>query len=448
MALPFINILPHFSKSLEHCLDAFKPDIQTTIRRALLDDTFPAAELEKTSLAQPALFALEYALAKSLIDLGLTPTAIAGHSIGEITAACLGDTLDLANAARFATARGKYMQTHCPEGAMLALSIDAIKTAELITRMNLPLHIAAINTHESCVVAGTINDIENFQKSLSDEILSKRLKANRAFHSPMIEPAIEHIENTLQDIIWKKLKIPLASNTQGNILPAGTSLTTQFFVDQARHTVKFANILTALHRDFPNALLLEIGPGKVLTLMAKAMRLQAVSFSSTHSADSNIAILKAVGALWTAGCPINLSNFYQIGRTIHLPTYPFFGPKCLAPEAAVGLNIHNQLKDKTSLITDTAKNKTVHDTKTYQSDEVATVLTNIWKELLNYDDVNKNSDFFELGGNSLLIVGLIRKVNDAFQIQTPPRTMIAARTLCEQAKIIHNLIHTADPVQA
>lgn len=439
MALPFVATIPGFSEILEGCLNLVETNLRERLHKALFDITFPETDLNETELAQPALFALQYSIATSLSKFGINPKVAIGHGLGEITAACLADALNLGEAVRFVTIRGKAMQA-CPEGLMLSVNCDAETIQTLVKQSNLPLYLAAINTPESCVVGGQIQIIQAFQNFLGNKFLSCLLKNNRAFHTPLIAQAIREMEDSLENISSRPIHLPIALNATGQILDAGKTFTPKMFLYQAQNPVRFAEGLAALTARFPDAILVELGPGRTLSSMAASMNLNALPLSLSRNDHSGISVLNGIGKLWTIGYPVMLSALCKQGKRIHLPTYPFLGPKWMAPEAAAGLRTREKERESTQQVLFTQSNQSAMMVNRDSNQEVSVVLANLWKELLNHNELDDHSDFFELGGDSLLLVGLIRRVNRAFNIEVSPRSMVSAKTLRNQTLIIRELL--------
>lgn len=441
MGLAF-SVLPGFSENIENCLSAFAFDseISNLIRQSLFEKTFLKSNIDDTSLAQPSLFVLEYAIAKSLMQIGITPSALVGHSLGEITAMCLAGVLKLSDAARFIVTRGKAM-SNCTAGAMLAVGCEQQKLEELLTRSKLNLYITAVNTLESCVVGGKIEDVRAFQSFLGDSVFSRLLNTNLAFHTPLIQTAIHDIKAVLENIKLYPAQIPIAMNVNGKILSAGSNLNTDYFLQHAEQPVKFANDLTTLQEKFPDGILIEVGLGKALSSMAMSMNWNSISFLPDPSETSGVSILKGLGKLWAAGYPIKISNLCKKGKKIHLPTYPFQGPKWMAPEAIAGLRGKEKLQERDVSVSKNENNTNfLVSSEQKSSQDVSEILTRFWKELLKHESIVDESDFFDLGGDSLLMTSLVRKLTNYFNVQVPPRLIFSTRTLGEQITIIRELL--------
>ncbi|MFG1860838.1 type I polyketide synthase [Microbispora bryophytorum] len=446
MAVPFATTLPGFSSGLERCLAAFPPDLAERTRRALLDPAFPAAELEETELAQPALFAVEYAAAAALVALGVTPAAVAGHSLGEITAACLAGVLDLADAAGFVAARGRAMQ-QCPPGAMLALGCDASRGEDLVRESGLRLDLAADNGPGSCTVAGTAENVAAFQEWLGDRVFSRRLRTSRAFHSALVEPAVPRLSAHLAGTVLRPPAVALAANATGRVIPAGEPIAPDLLVDQARRTVRFAAAMEALAERVPGATAVEVGPGRVLSALAEQAGLSAVPLSPARATHAVEEVLTALGTLWTRGLPISLTALCGGGRRVRLPGYPFAGPRWLAPEAAPAPDAARSAAPA-ALVQAGTDRKAESGDESRPADapsetaapDVYNVLADLWRELLKPSELTGESDFFQLGGDSLAITHLARRAGLRLGVKVPIRDLLAARTLDRQAEAVRDLL--------
>nr|APD71786.1 type I polyketide synthase 3 [Streptomyces sp.] len=459
MALPFAQALPGFAAALADCLDAFEPELAGLLARALSDPDFPESELAPTRLAQPALFAVEYATATALSGLGLPPAALVGHSLGEITAACVAGVLELPDAARFVTLRGRAMQD-CPEGAMLAIGCGESAACELMTASGLDLELAAVNSPDGSVVAGTPAMVEAFDAWLAGRVHTHRLRTRRAFHSSLIEPAVATLAEELSRIAVHPSELPWATNSGRLVLP-GAEVAPGGFAEQARDTVRFAQALDALAEHFPGAVVVEAGPGRALSAMAEAAGLTAVPLTSGRTTRAS-QVLTALGTLWTMGQPLDTEAVCGGGQRIHLPGYPFAGPRRIAPEAAprahtarrtAGAPVAGQEHPATTPALESDQAATPGDPDgppAMAADaDVPELLTRLWVELLGHEEITDESDFFMLGGDSLLITHLARKLGKEFGVRIPIRDLLVGRTMGRQTAIILDVLdRTPAPVGA
>ncbi|MEU9581611.1 type I polyketide synthase [Streptomyces chilikensis] len=447
MALPLRDALPGFGAALEECLAAFPEDVVDEVRRALLDPGFPAERLAATDLAQPALFAVEYAAARALRALGLAPVALAGHSLGEITAIAVAGGLAPADAARLVTARGRAMAA-CPPGAMIALECDPATALALAEESGLHLELAAHNTPESCVLAGPAEEADRFLDRIGGRVHARRLRTGHAFHSALIEPALPKLEAVLEELAPRCTTLPVAANRTGELLPPGSALFAEHYVDQARGTVRFAESLAAVARRYPGAVAVEAGPGRALSAMAAAAGLTPVPLCGGRTDRPAEETLAALGTLWTLGQPLSTAALCGPGEPVHLPGYPFAGPRWIAPEAAA--RQAPPAPEPAAATAGAAATGAAADPagEPERPGDPGRVLAALWADLLGRTELADDADFFALGGDSLLTTHLARRIKLELGVTVPIREMFMARTLGRQREIVRDLLAARDAVPA
>jgi acyl transferase domain-containing protein len=284
--------------------------------------------LQETAVAQPALFVIEYALAQLLLSWGIQPQALVGHSIGEYVAACLTGVFTLEDALFLVTSRGRLMQ-ELPGGGMLAVSLSEF---ELQPFLGKGIAVAAINGPTRCTVSGPHDAIEQLMAQLhNDGVSFRRLHTSHAFHSPMMEPARRRFKEVIAGIELHSPRLPYLSNLTGEWITAEEATDPDYWADHICATVRFAdNLAEVLSNE--NAVLLELGPGQMITRLARqhpACNSRHVIVSALRhpeqSQDDVAVILAALGQLWLAGIEPDWNRFYQHEhrRRISLPTYPF-----------------------------------------------------------------------------------------------------------------------------
>ena len=154
-------------------------------------------KLNQTYMTQPALFVIEYALAKLWMEWGIKPQAMIGHSIGEYVAACLAGVFSLEDALGLVAARGRLMQS-MPGGSMLSVGLaeDVV-----ISLLGAELSLAAVNGPGMCVVAGLVEAVDQLERQLTDQgVACQRLPTSHAFHSAMMEPILEPFVRLVEKI--------------------------------------------------------------------------------------------------------------------------------------------------------------------------------------------------------------------------------------------------------
>ncbi|HXU04894.1 MAG TPA: type I polyketide synthase, partial [Polyangia bacterium] len=283
------------------------------------------------TLALPTLFVTQYALASLLLAWGIKPDAMIGHSMGEYVAACLAGVLTYEQALGLVYVRGQLFETVAP-GGMLSIQLGEAEVRRLLEegRTWPGLSVAAVNAPELCVVSGANESIAALEKALTErDIESVRIHIAVPAHSEMLAPILPAFERHCRTIPFRAPQRRYVSNLTGDWITAAEATNPRYWVDHLRHTVKFSAGLTTLAAD-PARLLLEVGPGRTLTSLARAQFGAAARAISTlpHPGEPESALtflLGAIGRMWTQGVDVDWAAFYenQRRRRVPLPTYPF-----------------------------------------------------------------------------------------------------------------------------
>jgi acyl transferase domain-containing protein/acyl carrier protein len=284
--------------------------------------------LQETSITQPALFVIEYALAQLLLSWGVQPQALVGHSIGEYVAACVAGVFTLEDALSLVASRGSLMQ-ELPGGEMLAVPLSEF---ELQPFLNGETAIAAINGPNRCTIAGPHGAVEELTRRLRDGGISFRhLHTSHAFHSPMMEPVRSRFRDVVASVELRPPTLPYLSNLTGAWMTAEDAMDPDYWANHICATVRFADNLAKVLAN-ENAVLLEVGPGQTLTRLARQHpdfnSRQVLTSAMRHpeqSQDDMAVMLTALGHLWLAGIEPDWNKFYEpeCRRRVSLPTYPF-----------------------------------------------------------------------------------------------------------------------------
>ena len=288
-----------------------------------------AGKLQEPGNSILSVFIVQYALAQLWMSYGVQPAAMIGHSLGEVTAACLAGVMSLEDAIRLVIARGRLFEA-LPEGAMLSVSRPEAEIRMMIEGG--PLCIAAINAADLCLVSGPVAAVAQFEDSLSAmEIECQRIKISVAAHSSMIEPFLEDFARQANQIEFALPRLPYISNLHGNWADPAEVAQAGYWVRHLREAVRFSDGLDALMTRDKGTILLEVGPGTTMGSLARrrpAAIEPLVVASLRHPSDvapDHQFFLAALGRLWAAGCPIDWQRYYagENRRRISLPTYPF-----------------------------------------------------------------------------------------------------------------------------
>jgi acyl transferase domain-containing protein len=323
---------PIFRAEVDRCCERLAPELGLDLRDVLYpaadaDQTAAQERLMQTSLTQPALFVVEYALAQVWLSLGVRPEAMIGHSLGEYVAAVLAGIFTLEDALHLLAVRGRLIQT-MPPGTMLAVVLPEEEVTPLLTG---GLSLAAVNGPKLCVVSGPEGAVAALREKLSGEgTVSRELKTSHAFHSSMMEPILAEFEEEVRRVPRNKPRIPIVSSLHGR--PATDEEWTDpgYWSAQLRHTVRFADAVGKLLKE-PDLALLEVGPGTTLTTLARQNPAKSAGQATIHSSprtcrESEAAeLLSAAGQLWLAGVEIDWRALHggAARRRVAVPTYPF-----------------------------------------------------------------------------------------------------------------------------
>ena len=449
MGLDLYKEEPVFKEQIDYCSEILQQEIAVDLRQLLYpsEDNFEDAEkkLEQTIFTQPALFTIEFALAKLWMSWGLRPQAFVGHSIGEYTAACLAGVFKLEDALKIVAARGRLMQD-MPPGAMLAVFLPE---DDLFPFMNVDLSLSVINSPSICVVSGDFDAVKNLEKHLSEkQAMCRSLHTSHAFHSKMMDPALQPFMEQIKKVELSPPKMPFLSNVSGTWITEEEATSHDYWARHLRNTVRFSDCLKDLFRE-PNRVLMEVGPGNVLNILANqhpAMEKSHVILSSmrhpkVQQSDSAF-IMDTLCALWRSGVQIDWTAFHsrEKGQRIPLPSYPFERKQFWAgaeAEARTGSS-----KNKIGWI-DRLKNKRIKPVsyeKKIQKDRQINEpeLQRIWSRALGISSIGVDDNFFQLGGHSLLAVSIITELEKTFGIRLSLASLIEAPTIKEFMRLLED----------
>jgi phthiocerol/phenolphthiocerol synthesis type-I polyketide synthase E len=269
----------------------------------------PAADrLNRTEVAQPAVFALEYALFRLVSEWGLRPRAVIGHSLGEYVAATVAGVWELEDALALVAERARLVG-ELPGGAMLGLPLSE---AEARPYLGEDLSVAAVNSPTTCVASGPEEAVAALEARLAaDGQVARRLPTTHAFHSRMMEPAVPRFRDRLAAAPASAPRIPLVSNVTGTWMRAEEAADPEYWVRHLCGTVRFAQGVLELAPD-PDTVLLEVGPGQTLggfarqSGLARQVILPSVRYRYDRQ-DDEAFLLGTLGKLWLTGAPVEWS---------------------------------------------------------------------------------------------------------------------------------------------
>ncbi|WP_394847043.1 amino acid adenylation domain-containing protein [Pendulispora brunnea] len=318
---------PMFRSIIDEC-DAFLvPHMDRRLKDVLFGDS--DAWIDETQYTQPALFAVEYALAKLWMSWGVQPAALLGHSVGEYVAACIAGIFSLEDGLKLIATRAAMMQRVTLRGAMASVAATRAQVEAALRPHAHEVSLAAINGAESIVISGDEARVEALMAQFGAEgIKCKRLTVSHAFHSPHMDAVVDALAAAASEIEFERPQIPVISNLTGQPLSAMLPMTGQYFADHARQPVDFLAGVQHLAAQGVDTFV-EIGPAPVLLAMAKASvpSSEGAQFlpSLRKGRSDWQTLLPSVAGLYQAGADIDWDGFdrdYERER-VALPTYPF-----------------------------------------------------------------------------------------------------------------------------
>ncbi|MCX5205879.1 SDR family oxidoreductase [Streptomyces sp. NBC_00237] len=339
--------LPVFRRVLDECAELLEPHLGLDLRDALYprlrEYTGTPYDLGRTRLTQPALFAVEYALARQWAAWGVRPAALAGHSVGEYVAATLAGVFTLPDALRVIAERGRLVDA-LPGGVMAAVMLPPAELAPYLEgNPDDPddptagqVALAAVNEPAVCTVAGPKDAVRALTARLTaDGVAHRKVVTSHAFHSAMMDPAVGPLTELLRGVRLRRPEIPFLSNRTGTWITDEQATDPAYWGGHLRETVRFADSLaTVLDGEVP--VFLEVGPGQTLATFTRRHPDREtgvpVVTSAARGRDAGAdltAVTAALGRLWAAGLPVDWRGYYA-GRgrgRVPLPTYPFEGTR-------------------------------------------------------------------------------------------------------------------------
>ncbi len=334
---------PTFAAALDHCDEILRPYLEKPLLEVLYPETWSSnpkskihlrssddslnPKLDETAYTQPALFALEYALAQLWKSWGIEPDAVMGHSAGEYVAACVAGVFSLEDGLKLIAERGRLMQALPQTGEMVAVFADEALVKTVIEPYAQKVAIAVVNGSESMVISGEREAVGQAIASFKSQgVKTKKLKVSHAFHSPLMEPMLEAFEKVACAVTYSPPKLKIISNLTGKL--AGAEIATpQYWINHVLQPVQFAASMETLHSG-GYQIFLEIGSQPTLLSMGRQClpEVEGLWLPSLRPGKEDWQpMLKSLAALSVGGVKVDWSSFdrdYQRHRVI-LPTYPF-----------------------------------------------------------------------------------------------------------------------------
>ncbi|MFC5055814.1 type I polyketide synthase [Saccharothrix xinjiangensis] len=279
--------------------------------------------LERTELAQPALFAFEVALFRLVESWGVRPDAVGGHSVGEIAAAHVAGVLSLADACALVSARGRLMGALPTGGAMVAVAAAEDEVLEVLAG-HPGVDVAAVNGPAAAVLSGPEDAVLAAAGALAGRgRRTKRLAVSHAFHSSLVDPVLADFAEVVRSLAFHPAELPVVSLLSGRVADPAVS-TSDYWVRHVRETVRFADGVRALADDGVTAFL-ELGPDAVLTGLGAEGGVTGAAWvpSVRRNRPEAAAVLEAVARVAVRGAAVDWAALFPGAGPVDLPTYAF-----------------------------------------------------------------------------------------------------------------------------
>ncbi|WP_437971164.1 condensation domain-containing protein [Sorangium sp. So ce260] len=403
------------------------------------------ATLLSTALVQPALFAVELALARLWMSWGIEPAAMIGHSLGEIVAACVAGVFTLEDAMSLVLDRGRFMQA-APGGSMLAVGLPRADVEGLL-EPGLGLEIAAVNSPRLTVVAGAASAIRELAARLERrDVFARPLQTSHAFHCSLVDGAMGPFHESARRVRLSPPRIPVASNVTGALLTDAEATDPAYWARQLRQPVRFSDGVETLFAS-GHALFLEVGPGRGLTTLVRQTLAgrggAAIASLAPASAPSEPAsVAEALGQLWEAGHAVDWAAVRggEAGALVRLPTYPFerarhwIAPRPAAPAAAEPAQAAAPLAPTPNALPTAAVSR-AHAGVAFVAPgtESERAIAAIWSALLGVHEIGIHDDFFSLHGDSLIATQVMSRVRAKLGVELPLRVLFQGPTVAALA---------------
>ncbi len=417
---------PVFKTQLDQCATILQPYLEKDLLTILFaeENDDKASLLGETGITQPALFSLEYALFKLWKSWGIEPDILMGHSVGEITAACIAGVFSLEDGLKLIEARGRLMQELPQIGAMVSISAKASIVSEYIEAYKDKVSIAGINNPNQTVISGEKKAITAISEILeTKKIKTKELKVSHAFHSPLMEPMLNSFRKVAETITYKKPVKQLISNVSGEMTGEEVA-TADYWVSHIIKPVNFLKGMETLEKLGTN-IYLEIGPHPVLLTLGEQCVTEGSNTtwipSLRRDKNESIQLLESVKKIYESGKNINWKSFYKDRTTniIDCPTYAFQRKSYWIEEKA-----KSQQHQDINISQIPAK-----DQQMTKSNEVFKNVEIILREIISASlqmdsgEISLHDPLLQLGADSLVLIEVLNKIRKKYSVKLPIRKL-------------------------
>ena len=454
MGRELYELEPVFKHAVDLCSDLFEAYLGEGICDFIFGDQRDIEKHERlmgdTSVAQPAIFTVEYAMAKLLNAWGITPDAVIGHSMGELTAACISGLINLEDAVKLIAHRGRLMET-MPEGAMISAAITPEDAMQLAGKYP-DISLAAVNGPMACVFSGCSQAVGQMEEDFASQgILCSRLKNKHAFHSANVECIKDEFCSVLNEVSMVEPDVRCISNVDGGYFDHEKIADKEYWLRHLRGTVHFMRGIQTL-QDSGEKIYIEVGPGKTLnSLVGQILGGDRDDLLSTIPHYNDLTggqeyLAAALGKLWILGVEIDWNSYYQGRkfRRISFPTYPFERKSYWLESPGLrkikGKSWKVELQDEEQDIQERIENRPeISTTFVRPTQEMEKRVALVWERLLGIQPIGLDDSFFELGGNSLGITQMFSRIYSEFKVKVDYRAFYSCPTVRTITEMISDI---------
>jgi acyl transferase domain-containing protein/acyl carrier protein len=313
---------PVFRAALQACDSEFRSLAGWSILEELTASA-NRSRLQAVEVSQPVLFSIQVALAALWRSWGIEPSAVVGHSVGEIAAAYVAGSLMLAQAVQIVFHRSRLQQRLAGRGGMMMVELPSVEVEHLLMSQAAGLALAACNSHTSTVVSGTPAALEAFTRELEQQQVNCRMiRVDVAYHSPQMDELREELSRSLQGLNPRPGRLPIVSTVTGSTLD-GRKFDSAYWVKNMREPVCFAQAIAYLATQGYSAFL-ELSPHPILTQsikesLAPLSQTAAVLSSFRRETSERLALLESLGELYRQGYPVQWQAVYPVEANASVP---------------------------------------------------------------------------------------------------------------------------------
>ncbi len=423
---------PALAEAVAECARLFAPALGADLREVLHaapDDPAATARLQPMAMAQACVFTVEYALARLWQRWGVMPDAVAGHSLGAYAAGCIAGVFDLPDAVALVAARGRLLE-ELPPGAMVAVSLPE---AQLRPLLDSGLDVAAVNGPDQCVVSGPRQRTDRLAAQLEQRgVEVRRLHISAGAHSSLVDPVVDVFAEQVAGLRLNPPALPMLSDHTGGWLTAEQACDPAYWAAHLRAPVRFSDVLAGLLDGDARHALVEVGPGRTLTTLARrhpAHRPDDLLVTSLPHASEDepeaAHLLRAAGRLWLAGRELDWSglNDGERHRRVPLPTTAFQRLRfAIDPDPAVPVSIAPAAPATTGPADP-------DDDYVEPHGAVQRAVARAFEQILGAGGVGARDSFLDLGGDSLIAARLTAWCRREYGIAVTVREIFATPTV-------------------